>query len=102
MMGPFVPDVVTDELNLIVGFLVGLAFGFVLEQAGFSSSRKLTGLFYGTDFTVLRVFFSAGVTAMCGVTLLSKLGLLDVNVIYVHPTYLYAALVGGGVMGLGF
>ena len=62
-MGPFVPDIITNELNLVVGFLIGIAFGFVLEQAGFSSSRKLTGLFYGTDFTVLRVFFSAGVTA---------------------------------------
>ncbi len=101
-MGPFVPDIITNELNLIVGFLIGIAFGFVLEQAGFSSSRKLTGLFYGTDFTVLRVFFSAGVTAMCGVTILSLLGLLDTSVIYIHPTYLYSALIGGAVMGIGF
>lgn len=101
-MGPFVPDVITDELNLIVGFIVGIAFGFVLEQAGFSSSRKLTGLFYGTDFTVLRVFFSAGVTAMCGVALLSSLGMLDTRIIFINPTYLYAALVGGGIMGVGF
>jgi rhodanese-related sulfurtransferase len=101
-MGPFVPDVITDELNLIVGFIVGIAFGFVLEQAGFSSSRKLTGLFYGTDFTVLRVFFSAGVTAMCGVALLSNLGLLDTQIIFINPTFLYAALVGGGIMGVGF
>ena len=63
-MGPLVPDVITDELNLLVALVVGILFGFILEQAGFSSSRKLTGLFYGTDFTVLRVFFSAGVTAV--------------------------------------
>ncbi len=102
MMGPFVPDIITDQLNLIVGFLTGLGFGFLLEQAGFSSSRKLTGLFYGTDFTVLRVFFTAGITAVFGVIILTSLGLLDRNVIYVNPTFLYPAIVGGAIMGVGF
>ena len=101
-MGPFVPDIITDELNLIVGAILGVAFGFLLEQAGFSSSRKLTGLFYGRDFTVLRVFFTAGITAMSGVLLLGLAGLLDTSIIFVHPLFLYPALVGGAVMGLGF
>lgn len=101
-MGPLVPDVITPELNLVVAFALGIAFGFILEQAGFSSSRKLTGLFYGTDFTVLRVFFTAGVTAMTGIVLLSHAGLLDTSVIYVHPTFVYSALLGGAVMGVGF
>jgi rhodanese-related sulfurtransferase len=101
-MGPLVPDFIGNQLNLIVGMLLGIAFGFVLEQAGFSSSRKLTGLFYGTDFTVLRVFFTAGVTAMSGVLILSQLGLLDQDVIYVNPTFLYPAIVGGLIMGVGF
>ena len=101
-MGPLVPDLVSNELNLIVALIVGIAFGFILEQAGFSSSRKLTGLFYGTDFTVLRVFFTAGATAMVGVLLLADLGLLDTGVIFINPTFLYAALLGGIVMGVGF
>ena len=101
-MGPLVPELVTPELNLIVALLVGIAFGYILEQAGFSSSRKLTGLFYGTDFTVLRVFFTAGVTAMIGVLLLTKLGVLDGSVLYVNPTFLYSAILGGLIMGIGF
>jgi rhodanese-related sulfurtransferase len=101
-MGPLVPDLVTSELNLVVALLIGIAFGYILEQAGFSSSRKLTGLFYGTDFTVLRVFFTAGVTAMTGVLLLSKAGLLDASVIYIHPTFVQSAIVGGLIMGAGF
>lgn len=101
-MGPLVPDIISNELNLIVGLLLGIAFGFILEQAGFSSSRKLTGLFYGTDFTVLRVFFSAGVTAMSGVLILSHLGLLDMDIIYINPTFLQSAILGGVIMGLGF
>jgi rhodanese-related sulfurtransferase len=101
-MGPFVPDIITDELNLVFGFLIGIAFGFVLEQAGFSSSRKLSGLFYGRDFTVLRVFFTAAITAMLGILILSHFGLLDTEIMYINPTYLWAAIVGGVVMGFGF
>jgi rhodanese-related sulfurtransferase len=85
-----------------MALLLGFAFGFVLEQAGFSSSRKLTGLFYGTDFTVLRVFFSAAVTAMSGVLILSQFGLLDTDLIYINPTFLHSAILGGVIMGVGF
>ena len=101
-MGPLVPDVITDQLNLVIAFLLGIAFGFVLEQAGFSSSRKLTGLFYGTDFTVLRVFFTAGLTAMAGVLLLTQFGWLDADLIYINPTFLHSAILGGAIMGVGF
>jgi len=101
-MGPLVPDIISNQVNLIVALLLGIAFGFVLEQAGFSSSRKLTGLFYGTDFTVLRVFFSAAVTAMSGVLILSQFGLLDTDLIYINPTFLHSAILGGIIMGVGF
>lgn len=101
-MGPFVPDIIPEPLNLVFGLLIGIAFGFVLEQAGFSSSRKLTGLFYGRDFTVLRVFFTGAITAMIGVILLGTYGLLDTDVIYINPTYLWPAIVGGLIMGVGF
>jgi rhodanese-related sulfurtransferase len=101
-MGPFVPDLISDQMNLVVALVLGLGFGFVLEQAGFSSCRRLTGVFYGTDFTVLRVFFTAAVTAMSGVLLLGSAGLLDTDAIFVNPTWLWPAVVGGAVMGIGF
>lgn len=101
-MGPLVPDIIGGEFNFVIALLIGIAFGFVLEQAGFSTTKKLVGLFYGYDFTVLKVFFTAGITAMIGVVLLAHLGLLDLNMIYINPTYLRAALIGGGIMGAGF
>ena len=101
-MAPLVPDIIGNEFNFVIALLIGIAFGFILEQAGFSSTKKLVGLFYGYDFTVLRVFFTAGVTAMIGVVLLSHFGLLDVSLIYVNPTFLWSALVGGAIMGAGF
>ncbi len=101
-MGPLVPHFIGDEFNLMIAFLVGIGFGFSLEQAGFSSTKKLVGLFYGYDFTVLRVFFTAGVTAMIGVTVMAHYDLINLNLIYVNPTFLYSALIGGAIMGVGF
>lgn len=101
-MGPLVPFVISEEFSLVIALLIGIAFGFILEQAGFSSTKKLVGLFYGYDFTVLRVFFTAGITAMAGVLLMGHYGVLDLDVIYVNPTFLKSALLGGAIMGVGF
>ncbi|MDA3815790.1 MAG: YeeE/YedE thiosulfate transporter family protein [Prolixibacteraceae bacterium] len=101
-MGPLVPYIISNEFNLVIALIIGVFFGFVLEQAGFSSTKKLVGLFYGYDFTVLRVFFTAGVTAMVGVLLFHHFGILDISIIYINPTFLRSALIGGTIMGLGF
>ena len=101
-MGPLVPFIIGNEFNLIIALIAGIGFGFVLEQAGFSSTKKLVGLFYGYDFTVLKVFFTGGVTAMIGVLWFGHMGILDLSLIYINPTFLVSALVGGAIMGLGF
>ncbi|MCD6566815.1 MAG: YeeE/YedE family protein [Bacteroidales bacterium] len=101
-MGPLVPEIISNEFNLVIAFIIGIGFGFILEQAGFSSTRKLAGLFYGYDFTVLKVFFTAGITALIGILLLAHLGLLDIDLIYINPTFLWSALIGGVIMGAGF
>lgn len=102
-MAPFIPQgLINPELTLFFALLLGLGFGYILEQAGFSSSRKLAGLFYGYDFVVLRVFFTAGVTAMTGLLFFSYLGWVDMSLVYINPTYLWSAVVGGLIMGGGF
>lgn len=101
-MGPLVPEIIGNELNLVVALFIGIAFGFILEQAGFSTSKKLVGLFYGYDFTVLRVFFTAGLVAMTGVIVFDHYGILDISLVYINPTFLWSAIVGGIIMGLGF
>ena len=61
-MGPLTGILdLTQGINLLIAFLIGIGFGFALEQAGFSSSRKLAGMFYGYDATVLKVFFTAAI-----------------------------------------
>lgn len=102
-MAPFIPQgLVNPELILFFALVLGIGFGYILEQAGFSSSRKLAGLFYGYDFVVLRVFFTAGITAMTGLVFFSYLGWIDMGLVYINPLYLWSVVVGGLIMGFGF
>ena len=102
-MGPIIPLFeISEEINLVIAFLIGIGFGFVLEQAGFSSSRKLTGMFYGYDITVLKVFFTAAITAMLGLPFMNYLGMIDMSIVYVNEYYMSSAIVGGVIMGAGF
>jgi hypothetical protein len=91
-----------DWLNMLTALLIGTGFGFALEQAGFSSSRKLAGMFYGYDTTVLKVFFTAAIVALIGSQFLSYFGVLNLNQVYVNEFYVTASLVGGVIMGAGF
>jgi hypothetical protein len=102
-MGPLIAyDLITEGTNLLFAFLIGIGFGFVLERAGFSSSRKLVGIFYGYDTVVLKVFFTGGITAMLGLLFFSLFGWINLDLIYINPTYLYSTLLGGFIMGAGF
>ncbi|MFC2137682.1 YeeE/YedE thiosulfate transporter family protein [Bacteroidota bacterium] len=89
-------------LNLLTAVLIGIGFGFALEQAGFSSSRKLTGMFYGYDTTVLKVFFTAAIVALIGAQFLSYFGLIDLHRVFVNYYYVLPAIIGGIIMGVGF
>jgi len=91
-----------EETSLIVAFVIGIGFGFFLERAGFGSSRKLVSQFYLNDLAVFKVMFTAIVTAMLGVTYLGWMGVLDLSLVYMVPTFWVAQIVGGLLLGLGF
>jgi hypothetical protein len=91
-----------EETSLIVAFAIGIGFGFFLERAGFGSARKLVAQFYLTDLAVFKVMFTAIVTAMLGVTYLAWMGVLDLSLVYLVPTYWGAQVVGGLLLGVGF
>ncbi|MBW2256729.1 MAG: YeeE/YedE family protein, partial [Deltaproteobacteria bacterium] len=95
-------DILGYQGGLVVFTLVGVAFGFVLERAGFGQAPILAAQFYGTDMRVLKVMFTAIVTALFGLTLFSGLGILDLSLVQVTPTYLWPALIGGLLLGVGF
>ena len=88
-------------LAVVIGFL----FGFVLERAGFGDARNIVNMFYFRDMRVLRVFFSAIVTAMVGLIVLSWIGLFNYAMVLQYTllkTYVLPMLVGGLIFGVGF
>lgn len=102
-MGPYIELTQSNPwIGFLAAFVIGIGFGFALEQAGFSSSRKLAGMFYGYDTTVLKVFFTAAIVAMLGTKFLNYLGMIDMDFVFVNQFYVYASIIGGGIMGAGF
>lgn len=88
--------------SLALAMVLGLGFGFCLERAGFGSARKLTAVFYLWDMAVVKVMFTAIVTTMVGLFVLSAAGLMDLSELYLEPTNLAAQALGGLVFGAGF
>ncbi len=91
-----------DGINFLVAFLIGIGFGFAVERGGMGNARKLAMQFYFRDMSVFKIMFTAIITAMFGIILLSSIGWLNVDVMLINPTYLWTGLTGGLIMGFGF
>lgn len=90
-------------LSLAGALVIGTAFGFVLERAGFGRAQILVAQFYGTNMAVYRTMFTAVVTAALGTSLLAAVGLLDLRAVTVnYPTFMWPMIVGGLLVGAGF
>ena len=90
------------DVSLILAFVIGIAFGIALERGGFGRATILAAQFYFTNMRVLKVMFTAIVTAMLGLFYLSVIGFLDLSLIYLTTTNILPMVVGGLVAGVGF
>jgi uncharacterized membrane protein YedE/YeeE len=90
------------DVSLIIAFAIGIGFGFMLERGGFGSARILAAQFYLGNMRVLKVMFTAIVTAMLGVYFISVFGYMDLSLIYISDTYLVPQVLGGLILGIGF
>lgn len=101
-MNFFAQDLLGTPAAFIAAGLIGIAFGFALERAGFGSSRKLTAIFYLKDFGVYQVMFTAVITAMLGLQLLDVLGVVEIAALHRMETLPIAQIAGGLLFGAGF
>lgn len=101
-MAPFDTTALGSVWDFVVHLILGLAFGFVLERAGFGDSRKLAAQFQLTDMSVLKVMFTGIITAALLLFWAVALGVLDFERLWVNPTFLGSGIVGGLVFGVGF
>ena len=62
----YMKDAFGEPVGFVLATLLGFGFGFVLERSGFGRANVLSAQFYFTDTRVLKVMFSAIVTALLG------------------------------------
>jgi len=87
---------------LFMAAVIGILFGWVLEQAGFGSSRRLSGVFYFRDMAVIKVMATAMITAALGMRALASLGIISLDAVFLNPTLYRAQILGGLIFGIGF
>ncbi len=96
----------TDALDtsraLVAAGGVGLLLGFILETSGLGSSRRITGVFYLKNMTLVKVMLTAILTCAFGLHYLIELGWLGTDAVYYLPTVYGAYVVGGLIFGAGF
>ena len=87
------------RLQLFLGLIIGIVFGFFLQKGGVTKYDIILGQLLLTDFTVLKIMLSAVITGMVGIHLLKYLGLVQ---LHIKPGSIGTSLIGGIIFGIGF
>ena len=87
---------------LLAAPLLGIGFGWFLEQGGLGNAPLLASQFYLKDLRVFKIMFSALLTAMLGAFWLDRLGVIRLDAIAMPPIFLVPQAVGGVLFGFGF
>ncbi len=85
--------------QLLLGVLLGIVFGFLLQKGGVAKYHILIGALLLEDFTVMKVMLTAIVVGMVGILTLHHLGLIQ---LHIKPTRYAANIIGGLLFGVGF
>ena len=88
--------------GVAVPVAIGVAFGWFLERGGLGSARRIAGQFTLADFTVVKVMFSAILTAALGLFWVGRLGVVDLSLVWIPETRPLAQALGGVLFGAGF
>ena len=86
-------------LQLVIGLIIGILFGFLLQKSGATKYHIILGQLLLTDFTVVKIMLSAVITGMLGVHLLRSLGLVQ---LHPKPGSIGVSIIGGLIFGAGF
>ena len=86
-------------LQLAMGLMVGIVFGFLLQKGGVTRYDVILGQLLMVDFTVVKIMLSAVITGMIGIHLLVS---LDMAQLHPKPGSIGASVIGGLIFGVGF
>jgi len=87
------------RFQLLMGLLVGIPFGFLLQKGGATRYDVIIGQLLFTDFTVVKIMLSAIVVGTLGVHALRSRGLVQ---LHPKPGSVGASAIGSLIFGLGF
>lgn len=87
------------KVQLLIGFLIGLIFGFLLQRGGVTDYNVILDQLLLRDFTVVKIILTAVMTAMIGLYMMRGFNLVRLNP---KPFYLKGIAVGGLIFGMGF
>jgi len=87
------------RLQLVLGLLSGIVFGFLLQKGGVTDYDVIIGQLLLTDFTVVKVMLSAVLVGMIGIYALKGAGVVS---LHCRGGSVGATVIGGLVFGAGF
>jgi uncharacterized membrane protein YedE/YeeE len=85
--------------TLVIGFLIGCAFGAILYMGGATSYRRILGTLLLKDMWIIKLMATAIGVGTLGVYLLDLNGLANMSI---KPAYLGGVAVGGIIFGIGW
>lgn len=87
------------KLQLFFGLLIGVSFGFLLHRGGVTKYDVIVGQLLLSDFTVIKIIFTAIIVTMSGIGLFYRKGLIKVET---KSGSLKNSIIGGLLFGVGF
>jgi uncharacterized membrane protein YedE/YeeE len=87
------------KLQLLIGFVIGLFFGFFLFISGVTRYDVIIAQLLLTDFTVLKVMLTAVVVGMIGIYAMKSRGMVG---LHPKPGSFGSTVIGGIIFGIGF
>jgi len=86
-------------MKLVLGLLIGMAFGAILQLGGASSYRKIMGSLLLKDMDIIKLILMAIAVGTVGIY---ALDLADLANMSIKPTYVVGIAVAGLIFGVGF
>ncbi len=87
------------KIQLLLGFLIGIAFGFLLQRGGVTRYEVIMGQLLLKDWTVMKVILTAILTGMLGIYALRSRGWVK---LHRKKGSFGSTVIGGLLFGVGF
>jgi uncharacterized membrane protein YedE/YeeE len=86
-------------VTLLIGFLIGCAFGAILYLGGATSYRRILGTLLLKDMWIIKLMMTAIGVGSLGIYLLDMGGLAHLSI---KPAYVWGIAIGGAIFGVGW